>query len=187
MTGKVIVPSKERLAEIWLDAEAAIKYLSHIGFVLRDDRSWAPPPKASQKYKLGDKARSALQYLVRIHGYDGLLTERQWQHRQETYGGREADMTEIERVDLHKIPDAGMIRFLWAEWKQPRSPFVVIRYSLDGSKDPEPLGLRLDLDKRAILDDVGDPKTSELVRAAAQAVWDVVMEYRERNRCHARY
>lgn len=56
-------------------------------------------------------------------------------------------MSEIVSVDLRgKIPDAGKVHFLRAEWKVPQSRFVILRFSL-GNKE-QPLGLRLDLDKR---------------------------------------
>jgi hypothetical protein len=56
-------------------------------------------------------------------------------------------MPEIESVDLRgKIPDAGPVHFLRAEWKVPRSRFVILRFALDDRE--QDLGLRLGLDIR---------------------------------------
>jgi hypothetical protein len=90
-------------------------------------------------------------------------------------------MPEIESVDLRgKILDAGPVHFLRAEWKVPQSRFVILRYALDNQE--QPLGLRLDLDKRAILDDVRDEETSAAVKARAQQIWEIVIDFRRERR-----
>jgi len=41
-------------------------------------------------------------------------------------------MPDIKSVDLRgKIPDAGAVHFLRAEWKVPQSRFVIVRFVLD--------------------------------------------------------
>jgi hypothetical protein len=41
-------------------------------------------------------------------------------------------MPDIKSVDLRgKIPDAGAVHFLRAEWKVPQSRFVIVRFALD--------------------------------------------------------
>jgi hypothetical protein len=86
-------------------------------------------------------------------------------------------MAELNSIDLHgKISDIGTVRFLRAEWKNPQSRFVLIRYSVDARE--EPYGLRLDLDKKAILDDVGDAATATAVKACAQDIWKIVVNMR---------
>jgi hypothetical protein len=41
-------------------------------------------------------------------------------------------MSDIKSVDLRgKIPDAGAVHFLGAEWKVPQSRFVIVRFALD--------------------------------------------------------
>jgi hypothetical protein len=87
-------------------------------------------------------------------------------------------MPEIKSVDLRgKVPDAGSVHFLRAEWKVPQSRFVIVRFSLNDKE--QPLGLRLDLDKRAILDDVQDEETSAAVRARASQIWAEVIKHRQ--------
>jgi hypothetical protein len=89
-------------------------------------------------------------------------------------------MADIKTVDLRgKVPDIGPIHFLRAEWKDPNSRFVLVRYSKKGGEEPEPLALRLDLDKRAILDDaVDDPIVNKAVRAHAADIGSIVIEER---------
>jgi hypothetical protein len=90
---------------------------------------------------------------------------------------REMPMSDIKLVDLEaKVTDIGPIHLLRAEWKNPKSRFVLIRYSIGGKE--EPFGLRLDLDKKAILDDVGDDETSRAVKARAREIWNVVVAAR---------
>ncbi len=87
-------------------------------------------------------------------------------------------MPEIKSIDLRgKIADAGAVHFLRAEWMVPRSRFVIVRFSLHNKE--QPLGVRLDLDKRAILDDVQDEETSAAVKARAQEIWNLVINYRK--------
>jgi hypothetical protein len=90
-------------------------------------------------------------------------------------------MPEINSVDLHgKVADAGRVHFLRAEWQVPHSRFVILRYSVD---DEVPrFGLRLDLDKVAILDDIGDEATDRAVKDRAKQIWDIVIRYRQERR-----
>jgi hypothetical protein len=86
-------------------------------------------------------------------------------------------MAEPNSVDLRgKIPDIGTVRFLRAEWKNPQSRFVLIRYAVNDKE--ETYGLRLDLDKKAILDDVGDAATATAVKARAPEIWKIVVDVR---------
>jgi hypothetical protein len=86
-------------------------------------------------------------------------------------------MAELNSLDLRgKISDIGAVQFLRAEWKNPLSRFVLIRYAVDAKE--EPYGLRLDLDKKAILDDVGDAATASAVKARAQEIWKIVVDMR---------
>ena len=90
-------------------------------------------------------------------------------------------MPEATSIDLRgKVPDAGRVHFLRAEWKVPQSRFVILRYSM-GDTEPS-FGLRLDLDKVAILDDVGDEATSNAVKAAARRIWEIVIQHRKERR-----
>jgi hypothetical protein len=71
-----------------------------------------------------------------------------------------------------KLADIGALHFLRAEWQLERSRFVLIRYALDGREHP--LGLRLDLDKRVLLDSVDDPEVDKSVQALTQTIWRIV-------------
>ena len=76
-------------------------------------------------------------------------------------------------IDLEgKLADIGMLHFLRVEWQRDRSRFVLIRYAWDGRE--EPLGLRLDLDKRVLLDSVADPEVDKSVQAATPSIWSIV-------------
>ena len=82
-------------------------------------------------------------------------------------------MTEVMSANLEgEIENVGDLRFLRAEWWTPGSRFVVLRYAL--GHDEEPLGLRLDLDKEAILDSTGDARLDTGVRAKAPAISSLV-------------
>jgi hypothetical protein len=82
----------------------------------------------------------------------------------------------MPEVDLREVPNAGAVHFLKAEWQVPRSRFVILRYSMHGNE--RPLGLRLDLDKVAILDDVGEETTDAAIKSRAKQIWEIVINYR---------
>jgi hypothetical protein len=71
-----------------------------------------------------------------------------------------------------KIEDVGSLRFLRAEWQHDRSRFVLIRYARNGRE--EPLGLRLDLDKKVLLDNVEDPELDKSVQVLSSTIWSIV-------------
>ena len=84
-------------------------------------------------------------------------------------------MTQVKSVDLQgRIPDTGGVHFLRAEWKAHNPRFVLIRYAMGKEKEAQRYGLRLDLDKRVILDDVGDADTTAQVKARARDIWAIV-------------
>lgn len=88
-------------------------------------------------------------------------------------------MTDIMSINLEgRIEDIGDLRFLRAEWWTPGSKFVAIRYAL--GQDEEPLGLRLDLDKGAILDSVGDAAIDDKVRDRVAAITSLLAESKPR-------
>jgi hypothetical protein len=86
-------------------------------------------------------------------------------------------VSDIKSIDLRgKVRDAGQVSFIRAEWKNPESRFMIIRYSMDGAEAR--YGLRLDLDKAAFLDDVDDPATNNEVQARAGEIWRFVVARR---------
>jgi hypothetical protein len=67
--------------------------------------------------------------------------------------GKEDQMAAFHSIDLRgKIAAVGDITFLRAEWWNDEPRFVVIRYAVDGRERLN--GLRMDLDKGAILDEL---------------------------------
>jgi hypothetical protein len=71
------------------------------------------------------------------------------------------------------VEDAGRIHLLRAEWWTPGSRFVLIRYAVDG-KEPD-LGLRMDMDKRSIMDSLGDDDLDRAVRDRIPQIWELVV------------
>lgn len=72
-----------------------------------------------------------------------------------------------------KIPRDGKVEFLRAETSAKyRTPFVLVRYALNGDEQKE--GLRLDLDKRAFLDHFEDPSLEAALAQAAGPIAEIV-------------
>jgi len=93
-------------------------------------------------------------------------------------------MAEVSSVDLRgKVPSVGPIHFLRAEWQVPRSRFVIVRYGVNDHEE-RPYGIRLDLDKRAILDDIEglDAGMNSGVKARAENIWQLVITFRQERR-----
>jgi hypothetical protein len=85
----------------------------------------------------------------------------------------EISAASISTIDLTKELDAiGSLRFLRAEW-WPESPrFALLRYTIDGVESRT--GIRLDLDKRTILDSVGDSKLDFAIQQNILEIWNIV-------------
>jgi hypothetical protein len=90
-------------------------------------------------------------------------------------------MPEIKSIPLEgRIEDIGALHFLRAEWQREKSRFVLIRYSWQGRE--QPLGLRLDLDKRVLLDSLGDADVDKSVQEVTPKIWDIVANERFQRR-----
>lgn len=79
-------------------------------------------------------------------------------------------------IPLKDVPPLGKMEFTkvqwWSEW-----PFCVcINYAIDGQE--KDLGIRLDLDKRAFLDDLDDagPVTEDEIVDRRSKIWDLVVD-----------
>jgi len=76
----------------------------------------------------------------------------------------------------------GPVRFVRAEWRgQPTPRLVVLRYAIEGRAGEAPLGVRLDLDKRAFLDEIADigdlaPQVNGEIRGHAEDISDAVVK-----------
>jgi len=66
------------------------------------------------------------------------------------------------------------LQFVRAEWWKESPRIALLRYRVEGRESAE--GLRLDLDKRAILDDVADHELDSLVKNDSGRIWDAVVE-----------
>lgn len=85
-------------------------------------------------------------------------------------------------VLLNDVKPLGMMEFTKVEWWVKDSFCVCVRYSIDGVE--KPLGIRLDLDKRAFLDDLDDAGsniTEEEIEDRKMHIWDLVIDARENN------
>jgi hypothetical protein len=86
-------------------------------------------------------------------------------------------MVKIAQADLDgKLDDIGPLHFLRVEWWDDSPHFVLLRYSLNNRE--EPLGLRLDLDKKAILDSVWNSYLDDDIRQRLETIWAVVVQER---------
>lgn len=82
-------------------------------------------------------------------------------------------MEKIASADLTgKLDWFGSFRFVAAEWWEG-TRLVLLRYAYRGGQI-ERLGVRLDLDKRAILDDVEDETINAQIHKKAPDIWAVV-------------
>jgi hypothetical protein len=85
----------------------------------------------------------------------------------------------IMSADLRgKVKDIGPMRLLRAEWWDPDSRFVLLRYALHDHE--EPLGLRMDLDKGAILDQLDSPDLDQRLNKCVRHIWHVVLDERSK-------
>ncbi len=86
-------------------------------------------------------------------------------------------MPEILTIDLrNQIPVKGKVEFLRAETAAKyRTPFVLVRYALNGAEQKE--GLRLDLDKRAFLDHFEDSSLEASVAKEARTIAEFVGDF----------
>ena len=92
---------------------------------------------------------------------------------------KRASMTKPKSVVLDDVKDLGEIHFIRAEWKAASSRAVLIRYAVAGNENP--IALRLDMDKRAILDAVENVERQppeKALRKRIEAIWQIVAKAR---------
>jgi hypothetical protein len=81
---------------------------------------------------------------------------------------------EISSVNLRgKIERIGPIQFVSAEWTEHAPQFVLLRYELSGRA--QKFGVRLDLDKRMVMEDLEDPELNKDIRKLSGSIWEVVV------------
>jgi hypothetical protein len=82
-------------------------------------------------------------------------------------------MVQVMPIDLTDAGiQVGALQFLRAEWWKEAPRFVLLRYAINGRTAP--YGIRMDIDKRAILDSVGDPDLDSRIRGCRLEIWDHV-------------
>lgn len=100
-----------------------------------------------------------------------------------------AELNRDERRVIHSVDLTGQIQpygrlsFTRVTW-WGISPFRLLRYAVDGIEAP--LGMRMDMDKKAIFDVPDDcPEAGPPIRADAQQIWAVVVDALNRHRDEA--
>ncbi len=95
-------------------------------------------------------------------------------------------MASTKKIEFEgRVEDVGGLRFLRAEWQRDQSRFVLIRYAVNGRE--QPLGLRLDLDKRIFLDSLDDPKMDASVQERIPKILSIIGAMRSHGRVAVTY
>ncbi len=88
-------------------------------------------------------------------------------------------MVDVRTADLRgKLSDIGRVRFLRAEWWKEAPRFVLLRFAI--GDEEQDLGLRLDIDKKAILDRLEDDELDRMISDRAAEIWQVVTVEKDR-------
>ena len=95
-------------------------------------------------------------------------------------------MASTKKIEFEgRVEDVGALHFLRAEWQREKSRFVLIRYAVDGHE--QPLGLRLDLDKRIFLDSLDNPKVDASVQERIPKILSIIGAARSQGRVAVTY
>ena len=87
-------------------------------------------------------------------------------------------MVTVAQADLQgKLDDIGPLLFVRVEWWKEAPRFALLRIAIEG-KFQDDLGLRLDLDKSAIIDRTGNESLDEQIQKQAPAISVVVAKER---------
>ena len=87
-------------------------------------------------------------------------------------------MVHVTSADLTgKLDNFGQLELVRAEWWDEAPRFVLLRYSLNGREQPS--GVRLDLDKKAILDSVHNALLDDALRKRRVQIWNLVIAEQE--------
>jgi hypothetical protein len=88
----------------------------------------------------------------------------------------------FHHIDFEFAPRAdGRLRFLAADWDD-HSPFMWLTYAIDHKRVEQ--GLRLDVDKKVIIDETGNPELDRFIRDNAEKIWDAVVKKRREASVH---
>nr|WP_294528033.1 hypothetical protein [uncultured Rhodopila sp.] len=81
----------------------------------------------------------------------------------------------ISSVDLRgRLDHIGPIEFVRAEWSDKASRFVLLKYEIDGK--PRDRGVRMDLDKRILMEDLESPELNFEVCVSSPVIWAAVVD-----------
>jgi hypothetical protein len=84
-------------------------------------------------------------------------------------------MVKVEYADLRgKLAAVGPVTFLRVEWWLQAPRFVLLKFSIEGEEQKQ--GIRMDIDKHAILDSVGNDSLDKELQNNAQKIWQVVAQ-----------
>jgi hypothetical protein len=61
-----------------------------------------------------------------------------------------------------------------AIWKDPDDFCVLFVYRVEGNTQEEPRGLRMDMDKKAFLDDLPDPEATTALHENRERLWELI-------------
>jgi hypothetical protein len=87
----------------------------------------------------------------------------------------EAPMSIVTMPFDERIVQFGHLRLIRAEWWAETPHFVLLKYAVDGHEQAE--SLRLDLDKRAIIDKLDDPRFQAELDHDSPSIWAMVVEH----------
>lgn len=83
-------------------------------------------------------------------------------------------MTPFQRIELKdQVPSQSGIQFLYAEVAAASTgPLAIVHYADEGNE--QPLGLRLDMDKKVFIDRLDDREKDDAVSSGASIVASVI-------------
>lgn len=96
-------------------------------------------------------------------------------------------MAKLRSVKLKEIKDLGAIQFVNADWRED-SRIAIIHYLVNGR--PQDFGLRIDLDKKTILDqDVLREESriqlsEEVIQQRTNEIWEIIAKARSKEFVH---
>jgi hypothetical protein len=93
---------------------------------------------------------------------------------------------EIQSASLRgKIAPVGPVVFVTAEWTDDVPQFVLLKYELRG--EPQEYGVRMDVDKRMLMEDLEEPELNARIRERSAEIWSIVVnEIGEKSHAQAR-
>ena len=80
----------------------------------------------------------------------------------------------ISSVDIRgKIEPINHVNFIRVEWTYAAPHFALLRYEIAGKE--QDFGVRMDMDKRMLMEDLEDPALNRTLRERSPDIWRVVV------------